>query len=87
MQHFECKLENTNLHQFNKCVQFAMETIIQTNDPCEFKVLRIDNPKQLQKHQGKFTQYGIYQNENIIGYLESFVEQNFKYVEIYTTPI
>ncbi|MEN9290665.1 MAG: hypothetical protein RLZZ357_508 [Bacteroidota bacterium] len=87
MQHFECKLENTNLHQFNKCVQFAMETIIQANDPCEFKVLRIDNPKQLQKHQGKFTQYGIYQNENIIGYLESFVEQNFKYVEIYTTPI
>jgi hypothetical protein len=64
-----------------------METIIQANEPCEFKVLRIDNPKQLQKHQGKFTQYGIYQNENIIGYLESFVEQNFKYVEIYTTPI
>ena len=87
MQHFECKLENTNLHQFNKCVQFAMETIIQANDPCEFKVLRIDNPKQLQKHQGKFTQYGIYQNEITIGYLETFVEHNFKYVEIYTTPI
>ena len=49
--------------------------------------IRIDNPKQLQEHQGRFTQYGIYQNENTIGYLETFVEHNFKYVEIYTTPI
>ncbi len=87
MLHFECKFENTNLHQFNKCVQFAMETIVQANDSCEFKVIRIDNPKQLQEHQGRFTQYGIYQNENTIGYLETFVEHNFKYVEIYTTPI
>jgi hypothetical protein len=50
-------------------------------------VIRIDNPKQLKEHQGRFTQYGIYQNENVIGYLEIFVERNFKYFEIYTTPI
>jgi hypothetical protein len=64
-----------------------METIIQANDSCEFKVIRIDNPTQFKEHQGKFTQYGIYQNEITIGYLETFVEHNFKYVEIYTTPI
>lgn len=59
----------------------------QANDSCEFKVIRIDNPKKLKKHQGKFTQYGIYQTEITIGYLETFVEHNFKYVKIYTTPI
>jgi hypothetical protein len=64
-----------------------METIVQANDSCEFKVIRIDNPKQLKEHQGRFTQYGIYQNKNVIGYLETFVEHNFKYVDIYTTPI
>jgi hypothetical protein len=64
-----------------------METIIQANDSCEFKVIRIDNPTQFKEHQGKFTQYGIYQNEITIGYLKTFVEHNFKYVEIYTTPI
>ena len=50
-------------------------------------MIRIDNPKQLKEHQGRFTQYGIYQNENVIGYLEIFVERNFKYFEIYTTSI
>ena len=88
MKHFTFELEEKiDKGTFNESLADAKVSIAAENGPVDFEVEENIINKTFNGYTGVFEKSRILKNGMLIGFLEGFVDNDLKYINIYTSPI